>query len=238
MSARSLRLFDPFSRDRDNLGGGGGDFDEDTGGPGDSKPKGGKDADEDEDEDDEDETGDDDTGDEDDADDGPPKKPDGTPYTQADIDALKLALRKERKAKRGTAKDDADDAGDDAGDKAAPDKKALSRARAEGEEAAVATWKPLVVNSAAKAALSSVGLIGKPDRLLRLIDLDEVDVDPESGELDGLDEQVADLKREYPHLFRKKGTRNLDAADKDGTRKPTSKMTASEIQGAQLRGEL
>jgi hypothetical protein len=237
MSARSLRLFDPFSRDRDNLGGGGGDFDEDTGGPGDSKPKG-RGAADDEDEDDADDAGGDDSDDdEDDADDGPPKKPDGSPYTQADIDALKLALRKERKAKRGAAADDADDA-DDTGDKGTPDKKALSRARAEGEEAAVATWKPLVVNSAAKAALSSVGLIGKPDRLLRLIDLDEVDVDPESGELDGLDEQVADLKREYPHLFRKKGTRNLDAADKDGTRKPTSKMTASEIQGAQLRGEL
>lgn len=116
-----------------------------------------------------------------------------------------------------------------------PDEATLN---ARAEEIAGSTWKPLVVRSAAGSALAEAGLIGKPDRLVKLLDMDEIDVDPETGEIDGLSEQVADLRKEYPHLFRKRGTRNLDASDRGEKGSKREKMTASEIQAAALRGEL
>lgn len=109
---------------------------------------------------------------------------------------------------------------------------------AKAEEIAASTWKPLVVRGHAASALTEAGLIGKPDRLLKLIDMDEIDVDPEDGTLDGLDEQVAELKKDYPHLFRKKGSNRIDAADRGERGSKNGKMTATELQAAGLRGEL
>lgn len=112
------------------------------------------------------------------------------------------------------------------------------RLRLQVESETVATWKPMVVRSAASSALVAAGLIGSPDRLLKLLDMDDIDVDPSSGKIDGVDDAVADLKRDYPHLFRRKaGSRQLDAGDRRPPRR-TEKMSDSQIQAAQLRGEL
>lgn len=223
-----------FGRDRDALGGGGGDdFDEDTGGGGEKAgSKGGSDED---DEDDEDDAGSDDSDDEDDDESTGVTKADGSPVTQDDWDKLQKSLRAARRDARSKGRNGGgDDKGGD--DKDTPD---ADRIRAEVESEVAGAWKGRVVRTAAREALKDAGLIGKPDRLLRLIDLDEIDVDPEDDELDGLAEQVRELKKEYPHLFRKKGSRNLDAADKDSGRgRSRSGMSATEIQAAQLRGEL
>jgi hypothetical protein len=113
-------------------------------------------------------------------------------------------LRRELKAARDAAKkdDDAEDA----------------------EAKAAAKWKPRVVNSAAKAAFLSAGA-EKPERLLKLLDLDELDV-TEKGEVDGLDEEVDRLRDEYPELFstRRRGGR-VETGDRSGkgtTKKPLS----------------
>lgn len=114
-----------------------------------------------------------------------------------------------------------------------------ARLRLAIESETIGTWKPLVVRSAASAALTAAGVIGTPDRLLKLIDMDDVDVDPVTGKIDGVEEAVADLKKDYPHLFRRKaGSRSLNAADRKGGGTRTEKMTDSQIQAAQLRGEL
>lgn len=124
---------------------------------------------------------------------------------------------------------------DEGGDGKPVDEERL-RARIESET--IGVWKPLVVRGQASAALKEAGLIGEPKRLLKMLDMDEIDVDPDTGELDGLEEQVADLKREYPHLFRRSRSRNLDAADKGERGRRSEKMSASQIQAAQLRGDL
>lgn len=90
---------------------------------------------------------------------------------------------------------------------------AVRTAREEAAAAAEKTWKPRFVRSAARSALVEAGLIGKPDRLLKLIDADAVEID-EDGEVTGLDAQVRDLKRDYPELFGKRGAGRIDGADR------------------------
>jgi hypothetical protein len=202
--------------------------------------EGDEEGDEDEDEDDEDE--DDEGG-------KPAVKEDGKPLTQKDYDALQLALRNSRKAERRARRSERDGGrrddrkpkdekpkGKEGEDEDAPD---VERIRLEAENTAAGTWKPLLVRREARDLLKEAGLIGKPDPLLRLIDLEDVEVDPETGEIDGLDEQIDDLRKEYKHLFRRRGTRRINGADKDGreSRNGGKKVTATEIQAMQLLGD-
>lgn len=217
-SARSTA----FARDRTDTGGG-----TKTKVEQDSDVDMGSDADvDDEDDDDADE----------DAEPAPYVKDDGTPFTKADFDALQDVVKKER-AKARAARKEAGTGPKPKDDASAGDTPDLARLTLDAETKAAAAWKPLVIRGQAAAALKEAGLIGDPARLLKLIDVDDIDVDPETGELDGLDEQVAELKKDYGQLFRRKGSRSIDAADrKPGSR--TSKMSDSEIQAAQLRGEI
>lgn len=73
---------------------------------------------------------------------------------------------------------------------------AIAKARAEGEGA----YKPVVVRLAAKAELLAAGAQpGKVARLLKMIDVGEVEVD-EDGDVD-VSDQVAELKADLPELF-------------------------------------
>lgn len=156
-------------------------------------------------------------------------KPDGSPFTQADYDALQTSLRAARKeareAKKGKGKDGTDNA--------TTDVQAVEAAVTE----AVTPWRTVVVNERASAALTAAGLIGSTAPLLRLLDTAAVDVELEDGQLvvDGLDEQVSQLRKDYPQLFRKKGAGSIDASERRST---TDKRSATEIQAAALRGEL
>lgn len=92
--------------------------------------------------------------------------------------------------------------------------KQVREAVEQAETAAEGKWKPMYVRQAARAALANAGLIGKPDRLLKLLDVDEIEVD-EDGGLTGLDGQIRDLKAEYRDLFTKRGSSRVDGADRD-----------------------
>ena len=81
-------------------------------------------------------------------------------------------------------------------------------------------FKPVAIRSAAKAGFLEAGLNdASPERvkkLLRLIDMDDVDVD-DDGDVVGLDTQIDGIKADYPELFR----------PADGQRKRAPKLDAS-----------
>lgn len=67
-----------------------------------------------------------------------------------------------------------------------------------------------VLMAAVPEALNEEGWNGKNlERMLRLLDLDSVEVDSD-GEIDGLKDQVADLKKDFPEFFKR--TRMREAA--------------------------
>jgi len=84
----------------------------------------------------------------------------------------------------------------------------VEKAKEEGREA----FKPTVIRMAARAELMAAG--ARPalvDRLVRMIDVNEVDIDDEDGTIDVTD-QVDSLKKDMPEMF--------------GPRKATTKRTA------------
>ena len=76
-------------------------------------------------------------------------------------------------------------------------------ARREGEQSAAAKFRSMAVNQAARAALSTSGVQAtNMGRLVRLLDLDDIEID-EDGEITaGLDEQIETLKADLPQLFK------------------------------------
>lgn len=159
-----------------------------------------------------DESGDDDSGD-DDSDDGDldPAAKKALAKIRADLKETRRQLREERqKAKKEEDED-------------------------ERVKAVEARWKPRVVNSAARAALLEAGG-NKPDRLLKLLDHDELDV-RENGTVDGLDEEVDRLRDEYPELFtsRRRGTR-VETGDRSGGGGKKRELSATEKQARAITG--
>ena len=124
--------------------------------------------------------------------------------------------------------------------KPADDDAKAEAARVEAEK----RYKPAAVRSAAKAAFLEAGLNdASPERvkkLLRMVDLDDVDVDGD-GDVTGLDEQIESVKDDYPELFRpaeqpRKRATKLDAANRQtgGTDRPSS--TGEKIAAALFAG--
>lgn len=111
-------------------------------------------------------------------------------------------------------------------------------------DAAEKRYKPVAIRSAAKAAFLEAGLNdASPDRvkkLLRMVDLDEVDVDAD-GDVTGLDEQIESVKDDYPELFkpaeqpRKRATK-LDAANRQNTGDGKLSSTGEKIAAALFAG--
>jgi hypothetical protein len=97
----------------------------------------------------------------------------------------------------------------------------VEKAKEEGREA----FKPTVIRMAAKAELMAQG--ARPalvERLVRMIDVNEVDIDDDDGSIDVTD-QVESLKKELPEMFgpkrstptRKRKTASGDASDSKGS---------------------
>jgi len=159
----------------------------------------------------------------------PAMKEDGNPVTAADWTALNEALRKARKdareAKRTKPEQDAD----------APD---VDKAVADARQAVTAEWKPKLVRSVARSAFLEAGLVlpkANSDtvmaRVLKMLDLEDLDV-AEDGSVEGLTEQIADIKSDFPDLFastRRPG--RVDGADKQGQTNGRPKTTADLIAG-------
>jgi hypothetical protein len=162
----------------------------------------------------------------------PPAEPDDkTPFTAADRAALKKALDAERKLHRdAVARVTAlEQAGASEADKAWQAK----------ITAATDAANTRLVKMAARAALSTAGLAGKPERLVALLDLSAVTVDDE-GEVSGLSDQVAALKTEYPGLFGgTNGTPPKPGSLNTGSRQPGpgKPKTFADQMATQLRWE-
>lgn len=130
------------------------------------------------------------------------------------------------KGKKGTKKD-----GDDDED--------------EEEKAAKLSAPALKIakTATAKSALKEAGLVVGEDsaasfkRALKLLDLDELDID-EDGDVDGLADAIVELKEEFPGMFAKprraKRSINGTTDDKGGKAPTKRKLTASEAQAEAL----
>lgn len=151
-------------------------------------------------------------------------KEDGKPFTAKDYEALNTALQNARKAERAARR-------------AAKGKPADNDAAA---KAAEAKYKPIVVKQAARGALLEAGLAvekGKEQaalsKALKLLDMDEIDLS-DDGDVEGLTEQIDELKSTWPQLFVRKGTRRIDGADR-GT-PPGKKLSSADQLTAMLTG--
>jgi hypothetical protein len=162
-------------------------------------------------------------------------KEDGSPYTAADIEALNKALtaaRKEARTARRAKPEDGD----------APNPDDVAR---QATEAATGKWKPLVVKAHARTAFAEAGLAVPAGaegeaaivRALRLLDLDDLDV-ADDGHVEGLKEQIEDIRREMPQLFTNARQRpgRVDAADKSTQASAKPKTSAEMIAAALLGG--
>lgn len=127
------------------------------------------------------------------------------------------------------------------------EEKAVREARETADAEAGKKYKPLIIRTSARAELVAAGVkADKVNRLIKLLDLDEIEVD-DDGEVSGLTDQVDTLKDEWPELFaaeeekkgrrerRGSGSRAADGADKQPEKKKP--MTASERQAAALLGK-
>lgn len=108
----------------------------------------------------------------------------------------------------------------------APSDDEVEAAKAEAEKAVEAKYKTRIVNSEAASMLKDMGLKGKPDRLLKLLDLDEIDVEDDGVE--GLEEQLDALKADFPDLFEDKRKPKSDKRlSADAAEKPPAKPVES-----------
>jgi len=113
------------------------------------------------------------------------------------------------------------------------------RIRMDAQEAEEAKWKRRTVIQAAASRLAQAGLVGDPSRLANLVDAEQVNI-AEDGEIDGLDDQIEDIKDDYPSLFRDAGvgtrTTRVDAADKGRRQARERPMSSAErIQAQAMR---
>lgn len=74
------------------------------------------------------------------------------------------------------------------------------RAIREATEAVEKQWKPKLIKQTARAALIEAGAAGSPERLLKLLDMDALNVD-DDGDVVGLESEVDRLKDEFAELF-------------------------------------
>jgi hypothetical protein len=118
--------------------------------------------------------------------------------TNAEAKRYRLRVRELRRDAR-TAERTADKSG-------AADDEVAARAKQDAADEAERKYKPIAVKSAARAALLAAGLNDGSDgvmrKLLRLVDMEDVDLD-EDGEVVGLDDQIDDIKDTFPKLFEK-----------------------------------
>jgi hypothetical protein len=190
-----------------------------------------------------------DTGDADDSDDDDDAANDWKPPTKADWDKVQESLRKARRDARAARKTGTGTGTGSNGDSGDTDKVDVTKAVADAVTTADGKWKPMVVRSAARAAFTEAGLVlpkGNAERamkrVMRLLDIEDLDI-TDDGDVDGLTEQVEEIKSDYPDLFASNGTGTggrargggrVDASDR-GTGGGKAK-SASELQAAALLG--
>jgi len=190
--------------------------------------------------DDEDKDGDDDEDGDEEADAaGSAKDDDSDVDAEEDVERLRAAIKAERKLQREASAQAAEQkrkrkeaeakVKDQAG---TPDEAAKAI-----EEARTAAREPLIrklLTASARSAFLTAGFQGEvSERFIKLIDRDALDID-DDGEIDGLDEQIAQIKRDFPEKFKRKRTGPGDTGKADREERPKA-MSASERQAASLQ---
>jgi hypothetical protein len=118
------------------------------------------------------------------------------------------------------------------------------RIRDEVSETEETKWKQRVVRQAARAALLEAGLIGDAAKLARLVNVVDVEFDDDGDVTDGLQDQIDEIREDYPDLFedrgvdrkQRRGMRGIDGGDRGGNRPPRKLSSAEKIQELALRG--
>jgi hypothetical protein len=109
---------------------------------------------------------------------------------------LKSALQKERAANRSAQKE----LKELRLKHASAEERALLEAREQAATEATEATKGPLVKALAKLGLQAAGVQSGTAKLVGLLDLNKVELD-EDGELIGLDDQIEELKEEFPNLF-------------------------------------
>lgn len=97
--------------------------------------------------------------------------------------------------------------------------------KAEAKREAEAAYKPMIIKTAARAAFAEAGI--RPERLDRAVknlELDGLEL-ASDGTVEGLDDQIQDLKDDTPEWFtapRRRGAAGVDAASATPVRKKKS----------------
>lgn len=145
-------------------------------------------------------------------------KADGKPFERSDLDALNTALRAARSdAKTANAQL--------AAAKAAGSDRDPAEVAAETTTSVEGVWRPRLVKSAARSALTAAGLAlpeGRETevmaRAIRLLDVDALTV-TDDGEVEGVAAQVESLRGDFPDLFgaTRRASRAVNPADRPGS---------------------
>ncbi|WP_274029458.1 phage scaffolding protein [Streptomyces sp. MMBL 11-1] len=142
--------------------------------------------------------------------------------------------KKVQRALKRANKEAADLRGKSGTDAASAVEETERKAREEATQEAESRWKPMLVKQAARAALAEAGLIKNPNRLLRMLEMDDIEVS-EDGEIEGLDEQIHDFKKEFPEFFGRRSAKDVDGGDK-ALRRGADKASATLIARALTGG--
>jgi hypothetical protein len=103
----------------------------------------------------------------------------------------------------------------------------------EATETVEQKYHGILARTAFRAALAEAGLKKGQGKLMKLLDLEEVEVS-EDGSVEGIDSQVKSLKKEFPELF----SRGREGAGKgDGGNKGTPPGTNSKKSTAEILAE-
>lgn len=191
---------------------------------------------------------------EDEADDYTPSKGEDAKYTKADIDRAverrQAALKERNEARKEKAR-----LAKELRELKKQNETDAEKAAREAEEAKLAAfeeasnkYKPALVKNYIEKELVSAGVKpGKVARLVRLMDIEDISVDNDFNVV-GVEEQIDELKEEYPELFhvekpkeedeeeekpkRRRRAPKADASDKPA---PKQEVTATEKLMSQLR---
>lgn len=89
-------------------------------------------------------------------------------------------------------------------------------------------WKGRLVQTEARIALVEAGAVGDVNRVLRLVNINDVSLN-EDGDLEGLEDQIKTLKKDYPEFFDKKTSAPKDVDKGDKRPAKTGKSSAQLI---------
>lgn len=170
----------------------------------------------------------------------PPAKPGDAKAADAVTRAEYNALAAELRTARKEAKERKDKLAALEAANATEAERAIMQARQEAAAEREAALHPAVVKANARAALSSAGCTDRAVQttLMRLIDAGKVELDDDGEISGGLDEQIEELKAQFPERFETKkprvpSAREVDAGDK---KPPAAKKSPTEQAVERLLG--